>query len=153
MEPVTLKQYQFGCEMMRDEALERVFFAFNDEQFNKGLKEHPELEEEQLRHVIAGGYTDDLGVFELKEFNRKRAEFMEYAKMSDKFVHDFILHHLADYEFHISGDPLSVIMLLFDELGVSYEMTDDGLQVEKNKRIISIYNNCIDEYKKMCEEW
>lgn len=101
----------------------RVFFAFNDEQFMKGMSEIGAASTSELFSMGAGGYYKKTDADKIRAFfNDSWAEQEDKMKRSLKFDFDMFEYELANHEFCITyelDETLDGCGLTTEEIGKS----------------------------------
>ena len=119
-----------------------VFYAFNDKQFNEGLKKL-NIEENEIKDKIvsigAGGYALKTEAYKIHElFEKHDNKFKELMK-DENFAVSAFDYELGNHEFTYTGNTSDAI----ESLGFTHS------EIKKNKHLLKCLNKAI----KLQWEW
>jgi hypothetical protein len=108
-----------------------IFFAFNNEQFNEGMKRLNLKNTSEVVSIGHGGYLPKNKVKDFKDLLDKQKNDLKNFKKDQKALVDAILYELNNHEYCVTGSIESVL----DVLGL--DRVEHG---EAIKKAIKLYN-------------
>jgi len=93
---------------------EGIFFAFSNEQFNKGMKKIGLLKEDtgQIFSLGAGGYILKTKSKAFNDLFKRHADEKKKRNADEKFIFESLCYELNNHEFCITGDPTEALEAL-----------------------------------------
>ncbi len=113
-----------------------LFFAFNNEQLENGLKKLNATKEE-IRSIGSGGFVHKTDQEALVKLSMEQHNAITNAMLDDDFLVSAIIYELGNHEFCITYDPTDTIEAL------SLDLTD--------ARVRSCFKKARKEYLASCE--
>lgn len=96
---------------------EGLFWAFNNEQFDKGIKKLNLAEGEKVVSIGAGGYVAKSRVDSFLELMKRHKAEREELRRNEKEIIKALAYELWNHEYCISGDPQDALNALgIDEI-------------------------------------
>lgn len=93
-----------------------MFFAFNKEQFDKGMKKIGAKNKEELAGVPGSGFILKKDTSKLKNLFKSHEEEMAQLFNNKDFLIDAMIYELNNYEYTCTGDPQPALLALGIEL-------------------------------------
>jgi hypothetical protein len=118
-----MKYQEFSNKQQNEFNSLPIFFAFNNEQFNEGMKNlglEPE-QTDQIFSIAGGGYIKKTDAPLLHNFNKKQAtDKIEFFK-DDKNLLEALIYEMHNHEFCYDED----LTMIFDCLGMKAGKLDE----------------------------
>ena len=116
--------------------------AFNDKQFEEGMKQLGVKKVSELYSIGGGCYIRKKDSNKLQDLlNKQQKELKEFLKDDDN-LKDMFVYEMQNHEYQLTGDDEEVIR----GCNLAYKT------VMEDERMLDIYNQARAEFHKLCEE-
>jgi hypothetical protein len=112
-----------------------MFFAFNNKQFDEGMKKFglSSSDKDKIYNLGGGGYYRKTDAKELHGMFERHRKEMKEAMQNENFVYDMFDYELGNHEYNYTQDITDTL----DSLGLTYE------EVEGNELLLKCLKRAI----------